>query len=75
MGALSSILEIGKAIAEWRNPTRVERATLLGAIESAKEIIKILKKQGRYKFFSEDKLREHEIHYQKRLDAWSDGQP
>ena len=75
MNSATSILKIGEAIAVWLNPARKERATLLGAIRAAQEIIKILKKQGRYKNFTEAALRKHEIHFQKQLDAWSDGQP
>lgn len=73
MSITSSVSKIGEALAVWLNPERRERVILLGAIDSAIEIIKILKKQGRYQFFSEQKLKEYELHYQKRLDAWKDG--
>jgi hypothetical protein len=73
MSALSSFSKIGEALAVWLNPDRRERATLLGAIEAASELLKILRKQGRYQFFNEKKLKEHEEHYQKRFDAWKDG--
>lgn len=75
MSILSSFSKVSEAIAVWLNPERKERATLLGAIEAADELLKVLRKQGRYQFFNEKKLKEYELHYQKRFDAWKDGTP
>jgi len=73
MSTLSSLSRIGEALAIWLDPERKEKAVLRGAIESAEQLLLILRKQGRYQFFNEKKLKEHEDHFQKRFDAWKDG--
>jgi len=73
MSVTTAVSAIAEALAGLLDPEKREKRVLRGAIKSAKEIIKILKKQGRYHFFSEKKLRDYEVHYQKRLDAWEDG--
>ena len=73
MSVITSVLEIGKAIAEWRNPTRVERATLLRSIEAVEQLLMVLRKQDRYAKFPEKLLKKYEIHFQRQFDSWKDG--
>ena len=62
-----------EAVSIWLNPQRKERAILLGAIESASELIDIYQKAGRYRNMSDEKRKKFEIHYLKRFNAWRDG--
>ena len=71
--SISSVLKIGEALATWLNPERRERATLLGAINAAEQIIKILKKQDPYAMCTEKRLKELEVHYTKQFSSWKDG--
>ena len=71
---MNELLKILSSLAPWLNPERREKAVLRGAIESAEQLLMILRKQGRYAAFSEKALKEHEIHFQKRFDSWKDGQ-
>jgi hypothetical protein len=73
MSIVSSVTKIGEALAVWLNPERREKAILRGAIESAEELMMILRKEGRYKHFSDKQLKEYEVHYQKRWNKWRDG--
>jgi hypothetical protein len=73
MSILSAISDMGSAVAVWLNPDRKEKAVLRSAIESAEQLLMILRKEGRYAHFTEKKLKEYEIHFQKRFDAWKDG--
>lgn len=73
MSIVSAVSEVAEALAVWLNPEKKERIVLLRAIESAAELLKILRKEGRYKNFTEKQLKEYEIHFQKRFDAWRDG--
>jgi hypothetical protein len=73
MSIVSSVTKIGEALAVWLNPERREKAILRGAIESAEELMMILRKEGRYKHFSDKQLKEHEVHYLKRWTKWKDG--
>ena len=73
MSTLGSIARIGEAIASFLDPEKREKRVLKGAIEAAGELIKILRKEGRYAQFTEKMLKEYETHYQKRWDAWRDG--
>lgn len=74
MSRLSDVLSIGKVIAAWLDPDKREVRILRSAIGAAKELHKVLRRQGRYQFFSEQKLKEYETHFQKQFDAWEDGQ-
>jgi len=73
MSITSSVAKIGEALAVWLDPERKEKAILRQAIASAEQLLMILRRQGRYLTFTEKQLKEHEIHYQKRFDAWKDG--
>lgn len=73
MSVTYAISAVTEAIASWLDPEKKEKRILRGAIESAVELLMILRKQGRYKFMSDAKRTEYEIHYQKRFDAWRDG--
>jgi len=73
MSVTTAVSAIAEALAGLLDPEKREKRILRGAIESAVELLMILRKQGRYKFMSDAKRAEHEIHYQKRFDAWRDG--
>lgn len=73
MSIINSVTKIGETIAIWLDPQRKEVAILREAIESAEQLLMVLRKQGRYADFTEKKLKEYEVHYQKRFDAWKDG--
>lgn len=88
MSILSPVLKIGEAVAVWLNPERRERATLMGAIESAEELIRIKDAMilrgvnpfkdtrpevGRYSSFTDKQLIEYELHFKKRFISWKDG--
>lgn len=73
MSSISSIAKIGEVIATFFDPDRKEKVILRGAIEAAEQLLLILRKQGRYKFFNDKKLKAYEEHFQKRFDAWRDG--
>jgi len=75
MSILSSASKVFETIAIWLDPVRKERVILLEAIAAAKELLMILRHEGRYKDMLLHKLIEYEIHYQKQLDAWQDGTP
>jgi hypothetical protein len=62
-----------EAISVWLNPERKEKIILRRAIESAEQLLMVLRKQGRYAKFTDAKLAEYEIHYQKQFNAWRDG--
>lgn len=72
MSIVGPLTKIGEAIAVWLNPERKEKVILREAIESAEQLLMILRKQGRYATFTEQQLKEYELHYQKRFDAWKD---
>jgi len=55
------------------NPDKRKERLLRRAIEAAEELIKVLKREGRYQTFPEKKLQEHEIHFRKQFDAWKNG--
>lgn len=71
---IAPVIKMGEAIAVWLNPERKERAVLREAIHSAEQLLLILRKQDRYKDMTDAKRIQYEIHYQKRFDAWKDGQ-
>ena len=73
MSIVSSVTKIGESLAVWLNPERREKAILRGAIESAEELLMILRKEGRYAHFNPKQLKEYEVHYQKRFNSWKDG--
>ncbi len=73
MSIISSVSKIGEALAVWLNPERKEKAILRGAIESAEQLILILRKQDRYKNMTDLERSKYELHYQKRFSAWKDG--
>jgi hypothetical protein len=73
MSITSAVSEAVESIALWLNPERKEKVVLKRAIEAAEQLLMILRKQGRYAKFTQAKLTEHEIHYQKQFDAWKDG--
>lgn len=73
MSITSAISDAVGAIAVWLDPERKEKVILREAIESAEQLLMILRKQGRYATFTDKMLKEYEIHYQKRFDAWKDG--
>ncbi len=73
MSIVGAVSELVKSVSIWLNPERKEKIILREAIEAAEQLLLILRKQGRYQFFNEKKLREHEEHYQKRFDSWKDG--
>lgn len=74
MSITSSVAKITEALAVWLNPERKERAVLREAIQSAEQLLLILRKQDRYKDMTDAQRAKYEIHYQKRFDAWKDGQ-
>lgn len=74
MSITSSVAKITEAVAVWLNPERKERAVLREAIESANQLIMILRKEGRYKDMTDAQLAKYEIHYNKRFESWKDGQ-
>jgi cell division inhibitor SulA len=73
VSSVSSALKIGEVVASWLDPEKREKRVLRAAIESGEQLLMILRKQGRYATFSEKALKEHEIHFQKRWEAWKDG--
>ena len=73
MNILEPIFKIGEVIAVWLDPKRKELVVLREAIESAEQLLMILRKQGRYAAFTDQQLKEYEVHFQKRFDAWKDG--
>lgn len=73
MNAIEPIVKILEAVAVWLNPERKEKAILRGAIGAAEQLLMVLRKEGRYKDFTDAKRIEYEIHYQKQFDAWKDG--
>ena len=74
MSIVNSVAKIGEVIAGWLNPERKEKAILREAIDSAEQLLLILRKQGRYEKMKEIKRKAYEAHYQKRFDSWRDGQ-
>lgn len=73
MSVTASLSKIGESIAVWLNPERKEKAVLRRAIEAGDELIRVLRKEGRYAHFTEKMLKEYEVHYQKRWNSWKDG--
>ena len=73
MSVTSAVASVAEALAGWLDPKRRERATLLRAIEAAEQLLLILRKKGRYEMFTQAKLKEYEVHYQKQFDRWRDG--
>lgn len=73
MSVLSAVTEIAKSVAIWLNPERKEKLILRGAIESAEQLLLILRREGKYKDLPVQKLFDLERHYQKRFDSWKDG--
>jgi hypothetical protein len=61
------------AIGRWMNPDRSREARKDGAIEAAAELLDIIRKAGKYKYLPEAKLKQYEIHFQKRFNAWRNG--
>lgn len=61
------------ALGRWVNPDRRREARKDAAIEAAGELIDILRRSGKYKYFSTEKLKRLEVHYQKRFNAWRSG--
>lgn len=70
---ISAISELVKVLSIFMNPERREKAVLRGAIESAEQLLLILRKEDRYAKMDEKELKKFEIHYQKRFSAWKDG--
>jgi hypothetical protein len=75
MSSISSVLKIGEVVASWLDPEKREHRVLRRAIEAAEQLIMILRKEGRYKDFNANRLRDHEIHFQKQFNQWKDGMP
>jgi hypothetical protein len=73
MSLVSSISHVVEVVAVWLDPKRKELVILREAIESAEQLLMVLRKQGRYSLFTDKQLHEYEEHYQKRFDAWKDG--
>lgn len=75
MSIPSAVSEAVEAISSWLNPDKKEKRVLKRAIEAAEQLLMILRKQGRYAKFTDAKLAEHEIHFQRQFDQWKDGTP
>jgi hypothetical protein len=75
MSAVGSVLKIGEVVASWLDPEKREQRVLRRAIEAAEQLLMILRKEGRYKDFTSNRLRDHEIHFQKQFTQWKDGTP
>ena len=73
MSTPASVANILSVIASWLDPVRRKEVTLLRATGAAEELLKVIRKQGRYEKFTDKKRAEYEIHYQKQFDAWKDG--
>ena len=73
MSTTRSIAKIAEVIATWLDPDRREKVVLRECIEAAEQLLMILRKQGVYATLPEKRVKELEIHYQKRFDAWKDG--
>jgi hypothetical protein len=74
MSIASSAAKVVETIATWLDPKRKELVILREAIAAAEELLQILRKEGEYKNMPDKKRKAYEVHYQKRLDAWKDGQ-
>jgi hypothetical protein len=72
-GVLEVLKEPISAVSSLLNPEKKKERLLRRAIQAAEELFLILRKEGRYKTFSEQRLKEHEIHYQKQFNAWKNG--
>ena len=73
MSSVGSVLKIGEVVASWLDPEKREKRVLRGAIESAEQLLMILRKSGNYKNMTDKQRTQREVHYQKRFDAWKDG--
>ena len=73
MSLIKLLTEPVAAISVLLNPDKRKERLLRRAIEAAEEIIKVLKREGRYKTFPDKKLIEYEQHYRKQFDAWKNG--
>ena len=74
MSITSAVSEAVTAISIWLNPERKEKIILRKAIGAAEELLKIERKEGRYKDISFSDRTNLKVHYQKQFDAWKDGQ-
>jgi hypothetical protein len=75
MSVVSAISAVTEAVASFLDPSKREPRVLRKAIEAAEQLLMILRKEGRYKDFTANRLRDHEIHFQKQFDQWRDGTP
>ena len=73
MSLVSAISEAVEAVSVWLNPSKREVRVLRGAIESASELLLILRKEGKYEKMPDKRLKQLEVHYQKQFDSWRDG--
>lgn len=73
MSIPSAIAEAVEAISNLLNPGKREVRVLRGAIEAGDELLMILRKEGKYQKMPDKRLKQLEIHFQKRWDAWKDG--
>lgn len=73
MSLIKLLTEPLAAISVLLNPDKRKERLLRRAIEAAEEIIKVLKREGRYKTFPDKRLKEYEEHYRKQFDAWKNG--
>lgn len=72
------LTDVFSALSVWLNPHRKERQILLGAIESASELIDIYQTmlgntKTKYVGMKKERLKKFEVHYLKRFLAWRDG--
>jgi hypothetical protein len=73
MSIPTALAEAVEAVASFLNPEKHEKRVLRRAIEAAEQLLMVLRREGRYAKFSDEKLKEYEIHYQKQFNAWRDG--
>jgi hypothetical protein len=73
MSIPTAVSAVAEAVAGWLDPEKREKRVLRGAIESAEQLLMILRKQGNYKHMTDKQRTQREVHHQKRFDAWKDG--
>ena len=74
MSIPNAIGEAIGAISDWLNPSNKEKRVLRRAIEAAEQLMMVLRREGKYKDMTVDKLYDLERHFQKQIDSWKDGQ-
>jgi hypothetical protein len=61
------------AIGIWLNPQRKELIRLRRAIEAAKELVKVLRKQNPYAKYTDAQRAKWEVHFEKQFERWGRG--